>query len=124
MNDCTPLLTSLAVLWRSRACDLRRWAAAEPAATAYELAAQELEEQLSAASDRLVGAAEAAALVGRHRDTIGNALRDGRLTNHGGKHRPLVRVGELLVVFGSNVAAAPGNPYDANADARTRLGIR
>src|SRR5690242_7978710 len=78
--------------WRARAKDLRHFGAAEGAARAYELAAQELAEWLSDRGDRLLSPTEAAVLVGRHRDTIGNAIRAGRLTNHGAKHRPRVRL--------------------------------
>jgi hypothetical protein len=120
-----PLLHELPTSWRALAGDVRRWAAAEGAATAYERAADELESALHAEGDKLVTVAEAAALSGRHPDTIGGAIRDGRLTNHGVKHRPRVRRAELTRVFPpSAIAGDDRSSYDAVADARFLLGTR
>lgn len=118
-------LAQLPLTWRERAAHVRRWTADEGAARAYELVAQELDEYLAEQADQLYTIAEAAALVGRHRDTIGKAVQDGRLTNHGVKHRPRVRHAELRAVFPrSPVAADARGPYDPVADARSILGIR
>jgi hypothetical protein len=64
-------------------------------------------------------------LVGHHRDTIGNAVRDGRLINHGTKHRPRVQFGELTRVFPpTDLAERASVTYDGIADARSRLEVR
>jgi hypothetical protein len=118
-------IDNLAAWWRVRAAELRRLAAAEGPATAYERAADELEAALLAEGDKLLTVSQAAALTGRHPDTVGSAIRDGRLTNHGVKHRPRVQRAELLHVFPvSRIAAADAAPYDPNADARTLLATR
>src|SRR5687768_11770501 len=89
----------LPALWRAQANELRRLAAAECAARAYEDAAAQLEEVNSQRDDELLSVRDAAALVGKHRDTIGNALRHGRLTNYGARHRPRVRTAELVILY-------------------------
>jgi len=117
--------SDLPVVWRAQASELRRVAAAECAARAYEDAAAQLERAARQADNTLLSVRDAAARVGRHRDTIGNAIRDGRLTNHGAKHRPRVRLGELLAVFPSKPVAGPREePYDPEADARSLLETR
>src|SRR4029453_7395855 len=124
-GSTAPALSELASAWRTRAADLRRWAAAEGAACAYERAAEELLELLTPRDDELLNLAKAAPGVGAHRDTIGTAIRAGRLTNHGAKHRPLVRRGELTRAFPASSIASDGKPpYDPVADARSILGIR
>jgi hypothetical protein len=121
----TSTLAQLAAGWRTRATDLRRLAAAEGAARAFELAAEELQEWLTTWDNQLLNVADAAQAVGRHRDTVGNAVRSGRLTNHGTKHRPRVRRGELLHIFPPSSVAADGKPsYDPVADARSILRTR
>jgi hypothetical protein len=108
-----------------RAADLRRWAAADGAACAWERAADELEKVLRAEDDQLLSVVQAAVMTGRHRDTIGAAIRGGRLTNYGEKHRPRVRQGDLMRVFSpSRVAGDEKPPYDPVADARSILGTR
>lgn len=123
MSD-TCSLSELATQWRARAADLRRWAAAEGAACALELAAEQLEIALAQEADQLLSVAEACALVARHRDTIGKAIRTGRLTNRGEKHRPRVRRGEVVTVFPRAIAREMKAAYDAAADARSILGTR
>jgi hypothetical protein len=121
----TLLLSQLPTEWRARAVELRRWAAAEGAASALECAANELEECLAQEADQLLNVAQAAAQTGRHRDTIGTAIRTGRLTNRGEKHRPLVRRAELVRAFPPSSVAGDAKPsYDPLADARSILGTR
>jgi hypothetical protein len=120
-NTPTPL-DELPASWRARATELRRWAAADGAASALERAAEELEQRLAQEAGQLLNVAQAAALTGRHRDTIGGAISAGRLTNHGRKGGPRVRRGELLRVFPLSEVA--GDEYDPVADARSILGTR
>jgi hypothetical protein len=134
MSDCsnstlypppTGDVHDLSIVWRVRAAELRRVAAAESAARAFEIAADELAAVLTTQSERLLGIAEAAALVGRHRDTIGNAVRDGRLANRGTKFRPRVKFSDLIGLFGAQtVVSQPERPYSRRADARTGLETR
>jgi hypothetical protein len=113
--------SDLPAAWRARANELRRWAN-EGAARAFECAAEELLGALAREGHSLLTIEESARLVGRHRDTIGNALRRGRLTNHGRPRRPRIRKSELVTVYvPSGVAAAKRPAYDAAADARTLL---
>ena len=118
-----PSPRDLCTAWRERAATLRSWAGADGPARAYELAAQELEASLSAQADRLLGVVEASALFDRHRDTIGNAIRDGRLTNFGTRHRPQLKFGELARVFPAVVSGTAAT-YDTATDARSRLSTR
>jgi hypothetical protein len=121
----TQSIDNLAARWRARAAELRRWAAAEGAATALERAAEELEHTLRVEGDNLLTVTQAAVLTGRHPDTIGSAIRDGRLTNRGVKHRPRVQKAELVHVFPPSRIAGDGQPsYDPAADARSILGAR
>ena len=57
-----PALSEFVSAWRSRAADLRRWAAAEGAACAWERAADELEARLAQEGDQVLTVAQAAAL--------------------------------------------------------------
>lgn len=124
-TECSGPFADLPAQWRTRAADLRRWAAAEGAASALERAAEELEMSLVEQSSRLLGVTDAANLVGRHRDTISNAIRDGRLPNHGTKYRPRVMAGDLAKVFSSRgVASSSASQYDELTDARSRSKAR
>lgn len=125
IDPTSPALSELPSAWRSRAADLRRWGSAEGAAAALECAAGQLEDALRLEGDPLLNVAQAAELTGRHRDTIGGALRTGRLTNCGEKHRPRVRRNELLRLFPATSVAGDANlAYDPVADARSILGTR
>ena len=131
-NELAPSLGSgslcakdLPPMWRARATELRRWAADNGAATAFELAADELEQASRVEADTLLTVAQAAALTGRHPDTVGSAVREGRLTNRGVKHRPRVQQAELLRVFPpARIAGDRRAAYDHNADARSLLETR
>ena len=118
-------LHALPTLWREQATELRRIAAAEQAARAFETAADDLEQALTSQGDRLLGVKEAAALVDRHRDTIGNAVRDGRLQNYGSKTRPRVKFADLIATFGARSIVPPRpRSYSSRADARISLETR
>ncbi|GMV07923.1 MAG: hypothetical protein AMXMBFR53_41980 [Gemmatimonadota bacterium] len=106
----------LVALWRERAADLRRWAAAEGAACALEVAAGELQAALREAADALVTTREAARISGRSARTLRAMVADGRLRNHGRRGAPRFRRGDLL---GAGAKRADG--YDAAADARAVL---
>jgi len=115
----------LAITWRERAAELRRTAAAEAAARAYEVAADELTAMCTQQGDRLLSVAEAAALVGRHRDTVGNAIRNGRLQNYGGKFRPRVKFSDVVGAFPSRgIVQSAYEVYNRPADARASLEAR
>ena len=83
----------LVTAWRNRARELEPYAA--PVAVAFEKAADELEAALSAGADAIVPLNDAARRSGYSPDHLGRMVRDGRLTNHGTKHRPRVRLGDL-----------------------------
>jgi hypothetical protein len=120
-----PSPSNLVETWRSQANELRRIADAECAARAFENAATQLELALRQLDDQLLTVQQAAGLVNRHRDTVGAAIKNGRLPNHGAKHRPRVRRGELVALFPPKSIAQPEDaPYDPIADARSLLGTR
>ena len=118
-------IRALVTLWNSLATQLRYRGAAEGIARAYELCAQELEATLGQRDSRLLSISEAAALTGRHRDTIGKAVANGSLTNYGAKHRPRVRYSEAIALFPQrSVDPASNTAYDGSVDARAFLGAR
>ena len=90
----TPGVAELAEAWRTRAAELRAHAA-EGAALAYERAAAELDAARTAAADDTVTLAEAVLASGYSDRQLRAMLADGRLTNHGRKHAPRVRRGDL-----------------------------
>jgi hypothetical protein len=124
-NANAPSIAELPPLWRARALEVRRYGAAEGAACAYELAAMELEQCSKSQADRLLAVGEGAALVCRHRDTIGAAVAAGRLANHGSARRPLVRAGDLTQQFPPRgIVKRRRSTYHPDADARSLLTTR
>lgn len=116
--------SDLPAVLRAKAAELRRFSS-EQAASALEYAADLVEASLVEQSSRLLRISEAAQLVSRHRDTISNAVSDGRLTNYGTKHRPAVRFGELTQAFPPrDLAERRSVSYDDRADARSHLETR
>lgn len=109
-------VSDLARQWRSRAEDLRRWAAAEGPASAYERAAAELEEALDAAANELLSPTEAARVSGLSERTLRDRRARGALTDHGAPGRPLYRRGDLPVREG-----APG-PWNVSEHVAGILG--
>src|SRR5690348_14137830 len=123
-GDSDPI-RALVTHWNSVATQLRYRGAADGVARAYELCAQELEALLGQRDSRLLSISEAAALTGRHRDTIGKAVASGSLTNYGAKHRPRVRYSEVIALFPErSVDPTSNRSYDGSVDARVFLGTR
>jgi len=83
------------VEWKARAKNLRRWASAEPATTAWERAAAELEEALSREADRVLDLTRAAPVSGYSADHLGRFVRQGRIPNAGRRHAPRIRPSDL-----------------------------
>lgn len=120
-----PPPSALPNLWRSLAAFLSADLGAEAQARVLELAAQSLDRSLAAQDDVLLTLTDAGTLVGRHPDTIGDAVRDGRLTDFGRKNAPRVRAADVQRVFPpKRVAARRAGTYDVAADARFVSGVR
>ena len=118
-------IRALVPQWSAVAKQLRYRGAEEGLARAYEVCAHELELALASRDNRLLSISEAAALTGRHRDTIGKAVAKGSLTNHGGGNRPRLLYAEVVALFPQqSVARADGISYDGSVDARAFLGAR
>jgi hypothetical protein len=111
--------------WRAVAQYLRVVGDAEGSARGLEFAAQMLECALAAQTDTFLTISEAAALVGRHPDTVGAAVRGSEIPNYGRRGAPRVRTGDVTRRFPPRrVAAVPRGTYDPGADARALLASR
>ena len=110
-------LSEFVSAWRARAADLRRWAAAEGAACAWERAADELEASLFVASDALVSLEVASTESGYSSDHLRRLARGGGLPSTRRGRRLFFRRGDLPRKPTSVDAAAPVR-YDPLADAR------
>ena len=109
----------LAVAWRARAVDLRRWGAAEGAAVALEQAAAELEAALSQLANEPLSLREAALASGYSVDHLGRLVRNGTIPSVGRPNRPRIRRGDLPVKpTGRGIAPTPHGPYNPATDAR------
>ncbi len=86
-------LVELSGAWRTRADELERFA--PPAAAAFRLAADELEEALEIAGDEELTLADAAAESGYAARTLRDHLARGLIPNAGEKHRPRIRRKDL-----------------------------
>ena len=118
-------IRGLVAQWNGLASELRYRGADGGLARAYELCAEELRAALAYRDGRLLSVSEAAALTGRHRDTISKALGDGRLTNYGGKYRPRVQYADVIAQFPpQSVVRSANTSYDGSVDARAFLGAR
>ncbi len=87
----------LAARWRADAETLRRYGDERVAGVCDRLA-KELEDWLRNADNELLTPVQAAAdsdILYTSADHIADLLRTGKLRNHGRKHRPLVRRGDL-----------------------------
>ncbi len=115
-------LISLPEAWRARATELRRWAAADSAAKAYEVAANELEEALRTYSDEVLSLTQAADESGYSTEHLRRLVRDGRIPNAGRKNAPKVRRGDVPKRPKSERQHRGG--YDPIADARALLSRR
>lgn len=114
---------ALPAAWRTRASELRLWAAAEGAACALERAAAELERALQHRADEVLTLGEAAEASGYSADHLGRLLRQGTLRNVGRTHAPRVRREDVPQKPG-HVAAPVAGAYDPIADARSLLSRR
>jgi len=81
--------------WKAQARNLRRWASADEAATAWETAASELEEALTHEADQLLDLTRAAAVSGYSSDHLGRLIRQGQIPNSGRRHAPRIRLSDL-----------------------------
>ena len=88
-----PSLTELPASWRALAATLRPYA--EPAAVAYERAADALDAALEAEQGALLTLREAARLSGYSADHLSRLLRMGHLPNAGRPHAPRIRRADL-----------------------------
>ena len=83
-------IDNLAAQWRTRAAELRRWAAAEGAACALEGAAAELETALNATQLEPLSLVVAARESGFSADHLGRQVRTGRIPNAGRANAPRI----------------------------------
>jgi hypothetical protein len=93
MAHQTDLLT-LASQWRLRAAQARELAA-EGAARALEICANELEQSLRLYDEQFLTLADASRECGFSADHLGRLVRNGTLTNFGRRNAPRIRRGEL-----------------------------
>src|SRR5687768_2885859 len=111
-------LSELAAAWRSRATELRCWAAAEGAACALEGAARELESAIRCQENELLTLAQAARESGYSNEHLGRMVRTGKVPNAGQRHAPRVRRADLPKRPCQAVVTRGPAAYDAVADAR------
>lgn len=88
-------VTELPQRFRETAEFLRRTAAAEQAATAWEGAATELEEALREEANEALNLQEAARESGYSVSALGKMVREGRIRNVGRKNAPKIRRADL-----------------------------
>ena len=112
------LLQELAREWRKRAADVRAWAAADGAACAIELCADELETAFQAAEDELLGPGAASEASNYSTRRLRELEAEGRLTNYGRRGAPRYRRGDLP----RKPRAKGRGGYDVDADADGLIG--
>lgn len=109
--------SALAGTWRTRACQLERYAPS--AAEAFRTAAAELEEAVQAAHDEALTLDRAATESGYSKRRLRELVAEGRIPNAGRKHAPRIRRGDLP----SRARGAPeAESYDVDADADALIG--
>lgn len=113
-------LADLSQEWRRRAEGLRPFA--EPAARAFDVAAEELSAALAREYDEPVTVTEAGRLSGYSGEHLARLVREGRIPNAGRLHAPRIRRGD--VPRRAAVARQPASGYDPAADARELLSAR
>ena len=89
------VIATLPVEWKARAKNLRRWAGASEAATAWETAAAELEAALSGEEEELLDLQAASTVSGYSADHLGRLVRQGRIPNAGRRNAPKIRLSDL-----------------------------
>lgn len=104
--------------WRGDAALLEAYGDTRGAAAA-RLHADQLAAALRVDSDRLLSLAEAARESGYSKRRLRELVAEGKLANHGRKHSPRFRKGDL-----PRKTARPGVPFDARTEARTFLAER
>ena len=104
-TDAVPRLADLSQNWRRRAEELRPFA--EPAARAFEIAADELEAALREQDGKLLTLTAAAAESGFSPDHLGRLVRDGKLPNYGRPHAPRIRLADVPRKVGALPPAGP-----------------
>jgi hypothetical protein len=111
---------TLVATWRDRAASLQRYA--PEVSNALEDAASELEACLRDTGADLLTLQAAARETGHSADHIGRLVRTGKLENHGRKHSPKVRRGDLprKAARRARLALQPGG---AHMEALTREAI-
>ena len=109
-------LADLPGRWRQEAATIRQRYADDRLAALCEALADDLERALKDADEQLLTPAQAAAdpeILWDSADHIALQVRTGKITNHGRRHRPLVRRGDLP----RKPAAKPVEPSAEDADA-------
>ena len=115
----SPHLAALPARWRERAEHLYRYGRAKAAAAIWKLAADELDEALQEQADELLNLTDASRKSGYSPDHLGRLIRDSKLTNHGARHAPRIRVGDLPRRRSRSLVENTDDGYDPIADARS-----
>lgn len=121
--DSSQSLRDLPSRWRNRAASLRRNAAAEQPARAFERAAEELEETLSESMMAPLTLEEAEIESGYSRSHLRRLIREKVLPNSGSDLKPLILRRHLPRKPGHGVSrTSDRNPYSRLQVARAVLG--
>src|SRR5687767_9844452 len=94
-------LSELRNAWTQRRDEWRRFGVQVDGAKLCEAILNDLDELADGDVDELLTLTAAAAEKGSHPDSIGRAVRDGRLRNYGRRNAPRVRRGDLASLGGS-----------------------
>ena len=117
---CTDAVRELPTRWRQRATELRPFS--EPAARAFDLAADELAGSLAQGDDELLTLKEASRASQYSVDHLARRIREGAIPNAGRPHAPRIRRADLP--RRAPVAHGARSGYDPAADARDLLSVR
>lgn len=90
-----PNPADLPTKWRERARFLREYGGDPPAAKAWEMAAEELEQALRTFRDEALTLTQAAAESGYTAGHLGQLVKQGKIPNAGRPNAPLIRRAEL-----------------------------
>ena len=94
-------LAELRALWMNRRDEWRLLGVQVDGAKLCEAILEDLDQLAHANADELLTLTGAANETGHHPDSIGRAVREGRLPNHGRRNAPRVRRGDLATLGGS-----------------------
>lgn len=116
--------TEVVALWTARRDELRKLGAIVDGARLCDEFLADL--AALAASEGFVTLTEAARHTGYTADSLSRMIREGKLTNHGRKHAPRVRVSECpwKSVRTDGLAGRHANAYHPDTDARSLVGSR